>query len=144
MRKRVVLTGVLLMVVAVSFSQVKELTGFEIPDYDKENNLKSILSGDSAVPKGEDEITISNLKINSYDAGEINMIMTAPHCIYNKKTRIAKSKSRIKIDRKDMVITGEDFEYDSKSKIFKINKDVKVVLTRPDNEKISPIYGENK
>lgn len=128
MRKRVVLTVLMALVATVVSSQVREVIGFRVPELDEENRLKSQVSGDKARFEGDGAVHISGLKIETFEDGRIDMTISSPECTYDRNTRIAQSKSRVRIDRENMVITGEDYVYDSGKRTFEIKKDVKVVL----------------
>jgi len=131
-KRNIIILGMLLFCAAAAISQVKEISGFNIPDYDEKKVLKSQLSGDKARFESDDRIIISNLKIESFSDEQVDMTVTAPHCIYDRDAKTASSDSRIRIERENLVITGRDFKYESENKVFTINKDVKVVLASPD------------
>jgi hypothetical protein len=115
--------------IVAALAQMKEISGFKVPDYDEQNNLKSQLSGDKALIGAGDEIEIINVKIETFKADEVDLTITSPHCLYNRARKTVQSPSRIRIERDNMVITGEDYRYDSNGEVFEIRKDVKVVLT---------------
>ncbi|MFO8089857.1 MAG: LPS export ABC transporter periplasmic protein LptC [Desulfatiglandaceae bacterium] len=128
MGTKIVLIGLTVFLAAFSFAEPREITGFEIPEYDEENNLESLLSGEKARFGDTSEVVIDGLKIETFKDEVVEMTVTAPHCIYNRQEKTVKSDSRIRIEREEMVITGKDFEYNAGKELFKINKDVKVVL----------------
>lgn len=111
-----------------SLAQIDEITGFRVPEYDEDGNLKSQIYGDFAKIRDDDRIEITNLKIEMYNDDEIDILVTAPHCLYDQKSRRAHSESRVRIARDNTVITGEDFSWDMKEQRFVILKNAKVVL----------------
>jgi len=142
MQKRLVLAVLTVLASTAVLSQVREITGFMVPELDKDNNLKSQVSGAKARYGDGDTVQISDLKIETFKDGDVDMTISSPECIYDRKTRIAQSESRVRIDRENMVITGEDYVYDSDKKTFEIKKDVKVVLI--DAGRREPIAEEKK
>src|SRR5512136_2849665 len=82
------------------------VTGFRVPEYDSENKLKSQLFGDFAKILPDGVIEITQLKIDFYSDGKINMTVTAPRCTYKQKEGMAESDSDVRITREDMVVTG--------------------------------------
>lgn len=131
---RLTLFCVLAVAATMVYAEMKEITGFNIPDYDEKNNLESQLSGAKARFLTDDRIEIDALKIESFDNGKVEMTVTSPHCIYHRDAKKAESESSIRIERENMVITGSDYEYNSGKELFKIQKDVKVVLANRDVE----------
>ena len=107
----------------------QEISGFRVPDYDEEGNLKSQLHGDYAKIRPNDEVEITNLKIETYDRGsEPEMLVTSPHCVYNRQSGSARSESALRIARDNMIITGEGYVWDSGSERFIIRRKARVVL----------------
>jgi hypothetical protein len=104
------------------------VTGFRVPDYDEENNLKSQLFGDFAKVLPDGVIEITGLKIDFYQEGEVGMTVTAPHCKYNQRRGLAESDSDVRIERENMVVTGIGFIWSGKEESFLIRQKAKVVL----------------
>jgi len=109
-------------------SMVQSVTGFRVPEYDEDNNLKTEIFGDFAkvLPNGVIEIT--KLKIDFYEKGEVGMTVTAPQCTYDQQRGTADSDAGVRIFRKNMVVTGVGFSYNQKEETFKILNKAKVVL----------------
>lgn len=127
MRKWMLLIFLAAFAATLVFSQTREVRGFVVPELDENNNLKSQISGAHARYEG-DLVHISELKIESFEDGEVDMTISSPKCLYNRATKVAQSKSRVRIERENMVITGEDYIYASEGRVFEIKKDVKVVM----------------
>jgi len=110
------------------FGGEQTVTGFRVPEYDENNNLKSQLFGDFAKVLPDGVIEITQLKIDFYQDGEVGMTVTAPKCIYHQKKGIAESDSDVRISRENMVVTGTGFRWSNKEENFQILNDAKVVL----------------
>lgn len=130
-----VLAAALIGATAVWAAEEKEeealaqtVTGFRVPEYDSQNKLKSQLFGDFAKILPDGVIEITQLKIDFYDEGQVNMTVTAPHCTYKQETGAAESDSEVRIAGKDMVVTGKGFSWDGRDEIFQIFHEAKVVL----------------
>lgn len=108
--------------------EVQTLTGFQVPEYDKDGKVKSRLYGDLAqiLPRGI--VKITNLRIEFYDEEEVNMRVTAPECSYHQKKKVAESDTGVRIARGNMVVTGVGFVWDSERERLQIFNDAKVVL----------------
>ncbi len=107
----------------------QRIAGFEVPDFDDEMRLQSMLFGDYAriMPNGEVEIT--NLMIEFYtEDREVEMRVTSPECIYDRATRDARSDSNIRIARENMIITGKQFVWSADNGRFEIFSDARVLL----------------
>jgi hypothetical protein len=105
------------------------VSGFRVPEYDDENNLKSELFGEFARVLPDGVIEISQLKIDVYNKkGKVDMTVTAPKCAYNQKEGLAKSDTDVRIARENMVVTGVGFSWNGQNERFEILNKAKVVL----------------
>jgi lipopolysaccharide export system protein LptC len=121
----------LLAVVAVGWaekSSVQTVAGFRVPEYDDKNQLKSQMFGDFAKVLPDGVIEITQLKIDFYSDGKVNMTVTAPRCTYKQKEGMAESDADVRITREDMVVTGKGFAWSGRDEQFRIFKGAKVVL----------------
>lgn len=109
---------------------VTTVLDFNIPEYDKQGNLKSELMGDSADMYQNGLIKIQNITIDSYKDNQVNLTITSPECEYNEEKKAAWSTNTVRIvaDNNKMVVTGKGFAWDSNSERMKILADVRVEL----------------
>lgn len=109
-------------------TEATKVTGFRVPEYDDQGTLKSQLFGEFAqiYPNGVAEI--NEVKMEVYRQGEVDMRVTAPHCIYDPSGGRAGSKTGVKISRENMVVTGVGFRWEAKDETFQILSQVKVIL----------------
>ena len=113
---------------AQTVDNAQTVSGFRVPDYDDKGNLKSELFGDYAKVLPDGVIEITQLKIDVYNKGAVDMTITAPKCAYNQKEGAAKSDSDVRISRENMVVTGTGFTWTGQNERFEILSKAKVVL----------------
>ena len=122
----------LLAIIAVLSLQVMaqedEIGKFRFPEYDDEGVMKSQIFGDHAVIQNDGKVKVSNFKIEVYEKGDTQMLVTAPECVYDRKNSSARSESAVRIKQDQMIVTGKDFSWDGKSEIFIIRQDARVTL----------------
>ena len=124
--------GVTPMLQAPFAQEAQTIQGFEVPEFDRENRLRSMLFGDFArlLPSGLVDIT--NMRIDFYDDDrQVEMRVTADTCKYDRNSRDAKSDSHIRIARENMIITGRGFVWNAEEGQFEIHNEAKVVLKDP-------------
>lgn len=96
------------------------VTGFRMPNYDEQNNLKSVLFGDFARVRPDGLIEITNLKIDFYEEGRVNMTVTSPQCLFNRAESTARSDGPVRIQRDNLLITGTGFWWSAREERFEI------------------------
>ena len=101
---------------------------FRVPKYDEQGRLRTLVSGDTATITSEGAYDVANLRLELYDEDRLDVCVTAPRCVFDDKRGTAKSESSVRIERESMVVTGEDFEWDSGRQRVVIRKDVTVTL----------------
>ncbi len=114
--------------VAQDFETGMEVSGFRIPDYDEQGQLRAQLYGEHAKVLGGGEVEITNLKIEMYRDGEVAMTVFSPHCFFNMETRQARSEGRVLIESGLMTIIGHGFEWSAAAGRFEILHDSKVLV----------------
>ena len=128
-RTRTIRTAVLpaLLVVAAAAQNLGE---FRVPTYSEAGVKESEIIGRRAVVRGGGEVDIEDFRIDFYqdDGTNIEYTVTAPRCVYNQRTKIAKSPSSVRIEGETMIVTGEDFAWDGNKQLFKIFKTSKGVF----------------
>ena len=118
----------LLSAVGVAQQAGMELEGFRVPEYDDDGTMKSQLFGKRALMRKNNKVVITDLRIEFYDAGKSNAVVTAPHCLYDRVRQTAKSPGAVKIEMEEMTVTGRGFTGSGKEQRFTILNDAKVVL----------------
>ena len=148
-----VVGALLLGVPTAPAQQIQVIQDFEIPlDVDPNTGAeKSRLKAQEATLTPGKPVRIKMLTIEYLNKkGEVDLTVTSPSCDYDQNNKVAASKDRVRIERKNAVITGTGFKYDSGREQFKIYDDVKLVVknrrdsdvkldpTRPESPKESP------
>ena len=131
MNKAGTMLALLLALGAAAWAQdsgMQTVAGFRVPEYDENNQLKSQLFGDFAKVLPEGIIEITQLKIDFYSEGKVEMTVTSPKCTYKQKEGKAESDADVRITREDMVVTGKGFAWNGRDEKFEIFKEAKVVL----------------
>lgn len=134
---RMAFAGILvLFLVLPLMAQMREgdqfIRGFEVPEFDRDNRLRSKLFGELArlLPSGLVDIT--KMRIDFFDDNrEVEMRVTADTCLYDRNTRDASSDTAIRIARENMIITGVGFHFQAAEGRFEIHDQAKVVLKDP-------------
>lgn len=114
--------------VAQDFGTGMEISGFRVPDYDDQGNLRAQLYGGYAKVLEGGEVEITNLKIEMYRDGEVTMTVFSPHCFFNMETRQARSEGRVLIESGLMTIVGRGFTWSAEAERFEILHDSKVLV----------------
>jgi len=105
------------------------IAGFEVPEYDEENRLKYIMFGDFAKVLPNGLIDITNMRIDFFTPeGDLEMRVNAEKCLYDNRTKNARSENLVRIARDNLIISGRGFVWDAGSGRFEILEDSKVVL----------------
>ena len=105
------------------------IRGFEVPEFDRENRLRSRLYGELARMLSDGKVDITGMRIEFYDDDrEVEMRVSAESCLYNRVSGSATSETGIRIARENMIITGRGFDWDAESERFEIHNEAKVVF----------------
>jgi hypothetical protein len=105
-----------------------EFSGFRVPDYDSQGKLRAQLFGEYARVLQDDEVKITNLKIEMYKDGKVAMTVFLPECFFNTESRLAKSEGLVLIESESMSITGRGFIWSAAAGRFEILHDSKVLV----------------
>jgi len=119
---------VALVSAATAQDDVQMLSGFELPEYDVQGNMKSMLTGDMAEFTPDGIVNIQNFAIDFYKLGEVEMRVEAPQCAYDRKKKRAESDDTIRISRDTITVTGRGFEWSSDETKFHIREDARVEI----------------
>ena len=112
------------------FGSGMEVSGFRVPDYDEQGELRAQLYGESAKVLEKGEVEITNLKIEMYKDGEVSMTVFSPHCFFNMESREAHSAGRVLIESGLMTIVGRGFTWSSAAGRFEILHESTVLVKK--------------
>lgn len=129
------------LVLLVSLSMGQEPPGqgvqkrIKFPEYDRATGrIKSLLTGDKAIPQqnGQILVMVARLETYVYDGGvrSVDLIIEAPRCLFNFKTRVASSTGPMTVVRADggAAISGRGFVWDQRSSMLVISNAVRTVM----------------
>jgi LPS export ABC transporter protein LptC len=105
-----------------------EMTGFKVPEFDKDGNKKSEMTGDFARMKPNGDVDITNLRIDFFKDGDVATRVTAPQCTYNQDKGTAESDSSVRMARENMVVTGVGFRWNKTNDVIQIFNQARVVV----------------
>ncbi|MDP2990879.1 MAG: hypothetical protein Q8O57_09995 [Kiritimatiellota bacterium] len=117
---------VVLLLSAAAVGQV--LKGFRYPDYDEKGQLKFEITGDEAQVQPSGLIQIKNLKMTFYEQGKVMMQVSTPQCLFDRVKRSAVSSSDVRVERKEIELTGRGFAWNAQDGRMKILANTRVVL----------------
>ena len=133
---------ILLGIVAVlltAIAQVRSVQGVQkrikFPEYDRATGkIKSLLTGERATPQKNGYILVEKARLETYmydgTTKNIDLIIEAPKCLFNFRTRVASSAGNMKVSRADgqAAIEGRGFVWDQQSTVLVISNDVRTVM----------------
>jgi lipopolysaccharide export system protein LptA len=103
-----------------------EITGFRVPEYNKEGKMTSQLFGDRAEMDGLGEVKISGLRVEFYQDDETALTVTSPYCFYNRETREAHSDAPVAADMERVKMTGRGFLVKAGERTVHVQNDCQV------------------
>ena len=133
---------ILLGIVAIlltAIAQVRSGQGIQkrikFPEYNRANGkIKSLLTGERATPQKNGYILVEKARLETYmydgTTKNIDLIIEAPRCLFNFRTRIASSVGRMIVSRADgqAAMEGRGFVWDQRSSTLVISNDVQTVM----------------
>jgi hypothetical protein len=124
----ILMVGAALVCRAQDMGAGMEMSGFRVPDYDSQGRLRAQLFGEYAKVLEDNEVDITNLKIEMYKEGQVAMTVFLPQCFFNTETRFAKSDGRVLIESETMTVAGRGFIWSSEGGRFEILHESKVLV----------------
>ncbi len=117
-------------------SQTDEATGFiekfEVPERDEDGNLRWKISGDKAHIRSDGVMNVINARAEFYSSDGLEMVLSSPTCVLDRLNKRAETDDPVRIERKDLVVTGNGAEWTDESSTFIVRSNVRVVLTNGD------------
>lgn len=127
----VVLALIAMLAVAtaqMSATMPQKILGFEVPEYDEEGRLKTRIQGAEALLLTNGTIQVKDVRLEFYREGQLDVTMTAPLCLYDRRTNRAFSDSPVRIESAVATITGVGFRWSSAEANAVIEDQATVVL----------------
>ena len=108
----------------------------KLPDHDRggTGRLRSLLMGDSMVAKEPGVMLVRGVRLETYAYdGEqriVDLVVEAPECIFNLRTRVVSSTGPMKAARADggLRLNGVGFEWKQKVSKLVVHNNVRTVL----------------
>lgn len=86
-----------------------EISSFRVPEYDEKGAMTSQLFGERAEVGEGGEVNITGLRMEFYKDGKTAMTVASPYCLYNQKTREARSDAPVSADMEKVRVRGKGF-----------------------------------
>ena len=102
--------------------------GFSLPQHNEEGELISKIAGTQANTVSPNRAVIKELVMEFYHKGEVTMKVTSPKCDYWFLQNRLNTRDGVTIERDNMVITAQNFQWEEKAKKGILQKNVSVVL----------------
>jgi len=139
MRGRFLVLLGIVAIILTAVSQVLPRQGVQkrikFPEYDRvTGKIKSLLTGEKATPQKNGYILVEEARLETYVydgvSRNIDLIIEAPRCLFNFRTRVASSAGNMKVSRADgqAAIEGRGFVWDQRSSTLVISNDVQTVM----------------
>lgn len=102
--------------------------GFSVPQHNDEGELISKIAGTQANTVSPNRAVIKELIMEFYNKGEVTMKVTSPQCDYWFLQSRLNTREGVTIERDNMVITAQNFQWEEKEKKGVLQKNVKVII----------------
>jgi 3-deoxy-D-manno-octulosonate 8-phosphate phosphatase (KDO 8-P phosphatase) len=113
---------------------------FEVPERDETGNLKWKLNGDRATIREDGLMNIINARAEFYSSNKVDMVFTSPTCLLDRLNNRAATEAPVRIERSDMIVTGNGGDWDGNKSSLVVRHNVRVILTgnNPTTEQSKP------
>ncbi|XHR27721.1 MAG: hypothetical protein ACFUZC_17500 [Chthoniobacteraceae bacterium] len=81
-----------------------------------------------------DQLRLSQLKLETFNDGEPEMVIDMPQSMLNLQTRILTSTDPVTIRRKDLLLVGQNMTFDTQTRQGKFVGPVRVLIYQQDQE----------
>jgi LPS export ABC transporter protein LptC len=112
--------------------------GFRYPAYDHDGSLKYEILGTKASQNANGSVSVAGVRIEVYDQGKVDTVITADSCVYNQESRHVEGEGSVKISRDGMTITGDKLKWDGNTKQLELTDNVKVVMAQARLGQLTP------
>lgn len=128
---------------AVALSSATNFTSVEYFDAPHERQVKTRLSGAEASQQADNlnVYVIKQFRLETFDvAGKLEMVVSAPECVYDMAEGVASSAGPLQVLRGDgkYRLTGEGFLWHQADRSLNISNNVHTVIERPPAAAKSP------
>ena len=99
--------------------------------------MKWKLFGDKAQIRPDGLLNIFNARAEFYTSNQVDMVFTAPVCLLDRFNKRAASDGPVRIDGRNMVVTGDGGDWNNETSSVVVRSNVRVVLSGGQN-----LFGE--
>jgi len=105
-----------------------EISGFRVPEYDRDGAMISQLFGEHAEIKSGGDVKITGLRIEFYKDDAVFMEVKSPYCFYNQKSREAHSDAPVTADMNQVHVSGRGFLVKPGEDVVQVLDESRVVI----------------
>ncbi len=105
------------------------ISGFRVPDRDKQGRLKSELIGEEARIRPDGKVDLMGVALNLYNEGVRDVQIKAGQCQYDPTNRVVTSSGPVRLERDTVTISGVGFRFDGTTKRMELLDQVRVEMT---------------
>ena len=106
----------------------------KFPEYDRtKGRITSLLTGDQAIPQSNGMILVKGARLETYkyngEQRKVDLIMEAPTCFFEFRTRVASSSGPMRVFRADggAVLEGRGFSWRQNPSLLVISNNVRTI-----------------
>jgi len=107
--------------------------GIKIPHRDDNGRLVMVLEAEVANKLDDQHIEMTNLKIDAFDDDGKKICIELPLSVFNLDSRVLVGKTHALVRREDFEITGDELEFNTKTRHGTVRGNVKMTIQTPDN-----------
>lgn len=106
----------------------------KFPEYDRtKGRITSLLTGDQAIPQRNGTVLVKGARMETYKYDgkqrKVDLIMEAPTCFFEFRTRVASSSGPMRVYRADggAVLEGRGFSWQQNPSLLVISNNVRTI-----------------
>ena len=106
----------------------------KFPEYDRtKGRITSLLTGDQAIPQRNGTVLVKGARLETYkydgEQRKVDLIMEAPTCLFEFRTRVASSSGPMRVYRADggAVLEGHGFSWRQNPSLLVISNNVRTI-----------------
>ena len=113
--------------------------GLKIPYFDNEGKLQMIFVIGVATRLDADHIDMADMEVETFDEQQQHeMYIDLPTSVLDLNTSVITTQKRVTIRREDFILTGENMEFNTKTKQGSLGGSVKMLIYNLDNQTPKP------
>ena len=105
-----------------------EIKGFSMPQRNTAGEMEANIAGETAKAVSISRTAIQGLHVDLYSDGKISSVITAPKCDFWNLERRISGGAGVQIQRADLQIRADSFDWDFKTQTALLRNNVRVDL----------------